>query len=207
MKEILDYLSKTYEPRAILLYGSYAVGTQTAESDFDALILTENHVKKYDNSSINGTVLDVFLYPTDVFEKSFEPYDFLQIFDGIILFDETNTLKKAQNDILLWMKRHAEKPQEEIFHALEWCEKMLRRTKRNDAEGHFRHHLLLTESLSIYSDIRKIYYLGPKKILSQMEKDDPPSFLLYEKALSDFREDTLTAWISHLTKLNNMQSQ
>ena len=39
---ILDYLKRTYDPEAILVYGSFAQGRNGPHSDFDACVLTKN---------------------------------------------------------------------------------------------------------------------------------------------------------------------
>ncbi len=205
MNDILDYLTRTYLPHAILVYGSFADGTNGAESDFDALVLTDAHTLKFDNGIVNGTPLDVYLYPPDVFEKPFDPDAFLQIFDGNILFDKTNTLQKAKETVLLHMKNAPKKSKEALAHDLFWCEKMCARAKRGDTEGAFRHHLVLTESLAIYSDLIGKTYLGPKKTLHRMKEADPVSFRLYHEALSTFDLKSLDAWVEHLRKLNVVQ--
>ncbi len=205
MKTILHYLKSTYSPKGIILYGSFADGTSTQTSDFDAIVLTEQNEAKFDNSTISGRTLDVFLYPPDTFSSSFDPEEFLQIFDGKILFDETNTLEKAKAVVLSYIENAPRRSPEERAHDIAWCEKMLIRAARGDAEGNFRHHLLLIESLSVWCTLTGRFYLGPKKSLRMMENADPASFSLYAKALSAPSLSALADWISHLRELNDTQ--
>ena len=172
MQQILEYLTKTYSPKGILVYGSYTDGSNNADSDFDALVLTDDHEKKHDHSTVHGIVLDVFLYPADIFQKPFNCDDFLQLYGGKIIMDKTGSLAMAKKKVIAWIENTPRKSDEEILRNLEWCEKMIRRAYRNDAEGYYRHHWVLMDSLQFYCDIRGIYYFGPKKTLRKMEKED-----------------------------------
>ena len=66
---IIQYLKDTYHPEGIIAYGSFADGSAGEHSDFDALLIADG-VKKHDSSVIGGTVLDVFVYPTETFRES-----------------------------------------------------------------------------------------------------------------------------------------
>ena len=95
----------------------------------------------------------------------------------------------------------AERPKksdEERRQALDWCGKMLARTQRDDAEGAYRWHWLLIDSLEIYFDLHGLPYYGPKKALRTMEQTDPEAFSLYSKALNSMNRDALSAWIACL---------
>ena len=75
---------------------------------------------------------------------------------------------------------------------------MLVRTARGDAEGYFRWHWLLCDSLEIYFDIKQLYYFGPKKSLRSMAKSDPESYRIYSRALKDWNQASLSEWIACL---------
>lgn len=63
MEQILSYLVETYAPKAILVYGSYADGSDNEHSDFDALVISGCQGRSHDMSMVNGVTLDVFVYP------------------------------------------------------------------------------------------------------------------------------------------------
>ena len=86
-EQIICYLTDTYQPEAVIVYGSFADGSANEHSDFDALVIAD-HAKAHDNAVIGGTVLDVFVYPPDVFRAEYDPEDFVQIFDGRIILDK-----------------------------------------------------------------------------------------------------------------------
>mgnify|MGYP002508212092 CR=1 FL=1 len=43
-----------YSPLSIILYGSYANGTNNLNSDFDALVISHHHEEFHDTSFVNG---------------------------------------------------------------------------------------------------------------------------------------------------------
>ena len=68
LEQILQYIQKTYAPLSIILYGSYADGTNNLNSDFDALVITSDHEPFHDTSIVDGIPLDVFVYPQKYFD-------------------------------------------------------------------------------------------------------------------------------------------
>lgn len=96
MKEkIIEYLVKTYNPEAIITYGSYADGTANANSDFDALIIASTS-KVHDESVVDGVTLDVFIYPSEMDIDNIDPDEFIQIHDGIIELDKGGIAAKLK---------------------------------------------------------------------------------------------------------------
>ena len=198
MDNIISYIIKEYEPNTIILYGSFADGSNNANSDFDALIITDNASRAHDSSVVDGVMLDLFIYHTSVFNSDVDCEKYLPIFDGKIILDKNNigaTLKKRVNEYIDSLPC---KTDEENRTAVEWCEKMLLRTARGDAEGYYRWHWVLTESLEIYCDIMKIPYFGPKKALKQMQKNHPGDAEIYFTALSALDRNALEKWIKIL---------
>ena len=59
MESIITYLKQKYQPLGIIVYGSFADGSNNANSDFDAVLITKSGEKGHDNSLINGIELDV----------------------------------------------------------------------------------------------------------------------------------------------------
>ena len=199
---LIEYLIETYKPEAIITYGSFGDGSFNENSDFDALVIAD-HAKYHDASMVDDTVLDVFVYPAETFEKDYDPEEYLQIFDGKIVLDKNGIGEGLKNHINDYIDSLPSKFDEEIKQELDWCEKMLARTVREDEEGLFRWHWLLTDSLEIYCDIKGIHYFGPKKTLRKMKNEDPRAFTIYSRALKDFNKDSLKEWISHINEIYN----
>ncbi len=200
--KVIEYLLKTYQPEAIVVYGSFVDGSANENSDFDALVIG-GHVKKHDSSLIGDTVLDVFVYPPDTFESEYDPEEFVQIHDGRIILDKNGAAERLQKRILAYIEGIPKKTAEEIRQELDWCGKMLSRTARGDTEGFYRWHWLLFDSLEIYFDIKGQYYYGPKKALRFLAKTDPEAFRIYSDALRELDRDDLSEWIGCLERMVN----
>ena len=72
MHHIIEYIKQKYDPCSIILYGSYADGTNNLNSDFDALVLSYNYEQFHDTSFVNGVQLDLFVYPVSYFDEAYE---------------------------------------------------------------------------------------------------------------------------------------
>lgn len=198
MEHILRYIQETYAPLSIILYGSYADGTNGLNSDFDALVITADHERFHDTSFVDGILLDVFVYPAKYFESSYSCEDFVQIFDGRIVTDSSGIGKALQETVRAYLKNRPGKTGAELQADIDWCVKMSARAKRCDCEGLFRWHWLLVDSLEIFCDIMHQPYLGPKKALKWMEKAHPEAFDRYKRALQNFQMDDLDEWIGYI---------
>ena len=198
LEHILRYIQETYAPLSIILYGSYADGTNGLNSDFDALVITADHERFHDTSFVYGILLDVFVYPAKYFESSYSCEDFVQIFDGRIVTDSSGIGKALQETVRAYLKNRPGKTGTELQADIDWCVKMSARAKRCDCEGLFRWHWLLIDSLEIFCDIMHQPYLGPKKALKWMEKAHPEAFDRYKRALQNFQMDDLDEWIGYI---------
>jgi len=201
MEAILAYLRKTYAPHTVIVYGSYADGTQQPDSDFDAVIITDKDCPAHDAAVIDGVQLDVWPIKSEAVSGDIDGTEYAHLLGGRILLDERGDAARLLNAAseaeaaLPWPDR------EEIKGSLAWCGKMLRPTQRGDAEGMYRTHWLLTDSLSIWCDVIRERYRGPKKALKMLLHRDPAGYLLYREALADCAEAQLDAWIAHLHRL------
>ncbi len=201
MENIIEYIKESYHPLSIILYGSYADGSNGPGSDFDALVISADHVKFHDTSFVDGIQLDVFIYPESYFDGAFDCSEFVQIFDGRIILDTADKGRLLREHIVSHINSRPARTDDEIKCSIDWCLKMLIRSKRRDAEGLFRWHWVLVDSLEIFCNAVRHPYFGPKKALKWMETTHPEAFGLYKTALSDFSEDSLTKWISYVKRI------
>ena len=202
--KIIKYLKDTYRPFAIIVYGSFSNGSENEGSDFDALLIADS-VKKHDTSFIDNTALDVFVYPLEAFRSAYDPKEFVQIRDGRIVLDSNGIAESLQKNVIDYIEHIPQKSADEIRDEISWCEKMLSRTARQDAEGYYRLHLLLVESLEIYCDAKGMRFNGPKKTIRFMEQTDKEAFKLYFAALKTPERETLSKWIDYLKRLSNFR--
>lgn len=201
MKPIMEYIKQKYNPLSIIVYGSYANGTNNLNSDFDALVISSYQERFHDTSFVEDIQLDVFVYPVSYFESEYDCHELIQIFDGKIVLDTEDIGKALQNRVVSYLENLPHKTEEEIQNGIAWCEKMLARIKWGDAEGMFRWHWVLTDSLEIFCDAKHHTYFGPKKTLQWMEASYPEAFALYQKALSELKESILADWIMYLKNI------
>ena len=199
---ILNYIEETYRPEAVIVYGSFANGTAGPGSDFDALVIAD-HGKTHDSSVIDGTVLDVFVYPPEQFRSDYDPEEFVQVWNGKIVLDRNGTAEVLQKRVRDFIRDVPRKSREEILEEILWCEKMLSRAARGDAEGYYRWHWLLADSLEVYSDMKGQYFFGLKKALRTMKESDPEAYGIYAKALREFTYENLSEWIRFLIRRGN----
>lgn len=206
MKKILSYLYKTYAPETVLLYGSYADGTNGEGSDFDALLIAPGEAR-HDNSVVEGVPLDVWVYPPETFMGDFAPEEFVQVLGGTLVLDAFGQGAKLLGQVEGFVSSLPPKTLEERQEEVAWCRKMLERTKRQDAEGVYRWHWLLCDSLEIWCDVAGLPYLGPKKSLKTMEKKAPEGYALYEGALREFSFASLQRWVKYLERCLYMEQE
>ena len=206
MEKIIKYIQDKYTPLSVILYGSYANGTNNLNSDFDALVIAANHEQHHDTSFVDGIQLDVFVYPASYFDGDYHCEDFIQISDGKVIADSNDTGKRLQAKVQEYLQNRPGKTNAEIQANIDWCIKMFERVKRNDTEGMFRWHWVLIDSLEIFCDIMHHPYWGPKKSLKWMAENHPVAYSYYDKALSHFKIDDLGNWISYLKKQNKQQN-
>lgn len=200
-ERIIRYLKEKYQPETILVYGSFRDGSHNQNSDFDALVLTAQG-QGHDASTVGGVTLDVFLYPPEHFAGEFDPEEVVQCFDGVLLLDRNGLGERLLARVREYLAAYQPKERRLIEQDLDWCQKMLGRCVRGDAEGFYRWHWLLRDSLEIYCDLRGRYFFGPKKALRAMEQEDPESFALYSAALESLDQAALEAWVGRLESLS-----
>ena len=196
-EKIIQYLIDKYSPSVLISYGSFADGSANAGSDYDALLVYDGR-ECHDGSVIDGTPLDLFCYPTESFSGDYDPEKYLGVFDGKILIDTDSLGQSIKDRVRGFIDSMPKKDTDELRHEIEWCRKMLIRSGRGDAEGFFRWHWVLIDSLEIYFDIIGKRYYGPKKSLRRLCETDGVGFALYEAAMREFTRDTLEKWIAYL---------
>ena len=196
MKELID----RYHPLAMIVYGSYSNGTNGLNSDFDALLISEGCETFHDTSVVNGVQLDVFLYDRRYVEDLEDVSRVIQIYGGRIALDTDGVAGRLMDQVDCYVHQNARKTQREKQDLRQWCEKMFLRTQRNDAEGMFRWHWLLVDSLEIYCNMRDAFYFGPKKTLRGMMEQDGRGYALYSRALRE--QAALKAWLEHIFQEN-----
>ena len=201
MEDILAYIEETYAPVALFVYGSRADGSNGPDSDFDALALAADGTARHDMSFVGGVQLDLFVHPVRDLQGSFDPAEFLRLLDGKLVWDRDGSGKALLDRLAAYRDSLPAKTPEENRTQVAWCRKMLQRAGRGDAEGFFRWHWLLADSLEICCDLYGRLYQGPKKSLRWLETAHPEAYALYTEALSRLDAAALERWVDHLEAL------
>ena len=128
MEAIIEYLQQKYSPLGIIVYGSYADGSNNENSDFDVLVIIENDVACHDSTVVNGVVLDAFVCPKAQFAGKFDCNAFLQLADGYIAYDTNDVAAVLLTKVKEYIDAIHTKTPEENKTNVEWCEKMLLRS-------------------------------------------------------------------------------
>lgn len=202
---ILRYLRDKYHPLAIIIYGSFADGSSGPGSDFDALLIAAGE-KRHDDSSFKGVPLDVFLYPPEQFQKDWDPADYIQICGGRIVEDRGGLAEGLMERVNAYVAQLPRKSLAELREELNWCRKMLARALRDDDEGFYRWHWLLTDSLEIFCDLVREPWLGPKKALKLMAASYGVALRVYRRALREMTPEALRNWIDYLDDLAKLEA-
>jgi len=198
MREIIEYIENKYNPASILVYGSYADGSNSACSDFDCMIIVNGKSVSHDTSIVGGVQLDLFIYTLDEIGNVEDYSDFVQICDARIIKDAQNAASQLIEKVNGYILTNKAKPAGEKENLKAWMLKMLRRAEQNDIEGSYRYHWALTDSLEIYFILRDTYYFGPKKGINYLRKNDSIAHELFEKALRTIDYQCLKDWINYV---------
>ncbi|GMQ62449.1 nucleotidyltransferase domain-containing protein [Vallitalea maricola] len=178
--ELKDYLREKYKCHIIILYGSYARGDFTEESDIDIICFGDDIAHCNDTQIFNGKQLDVWIYDT---KQMNEPENYLHILNNKILLDDKGIAQDFINKIQkVYDDGPARLDEGKKQFNRDWLLKMFRRTKKGDVEGMYRHHWMIKESLEIYFELQGKWFLGVKNSLRWLQENDEEGYILFKNA-------------------------
>ncbi len=186
----------------IILYGSYARGDATPESDIDVAGFADVERTMRDARLWHGTYLDGFVYPTAL--ATAPTPAMVGMCGGRALLDER---RLAAPLLARLAAMDAEPPApltaDDAQMRRVWAQKMLGRIRRGDVDGrglpgtgsaaewrrgsveaNYRRHWLLFQLLEDYFALRGESYRGPKLALAELERRSPATFALFAAALA-----------------------
>lgn len=201
MEQILEYLKNTYHPISILLYGSYADGTNEQTSDFDCMLIVSKKDKPHDDAIINGIRLDCFLFTEE--ELQSEDMDpFLPAYHSAILLDNGvgADLKRRVHE---YVEKNTHTPEEEKKFLSSWIQKTILRISKNDDEGNMRAISFLAESLPDYYALRDLFYFGSKKAIRYLKEKDAQGYSFFHHAVTSRSNDAIIKWAQYIIDPQN----
>lgn len=200
MNIIFQYLKETYEPLAIVEYGSFVAGTNDEYSDYDCLVIVNNKSKRHDDSIIDGVQLDCFIFTQE--EVRSEDLDaFLTVYDGNILMDTNGIAAELKERVREYVREHEKIDEEEKDIIVSWIRKTLHRAQKNDDEGNYRLLAFLWESLTEYFLLRDMFYFGSKNAVQYLKEHDKEGYMLYHNAVTDRTNAAIVQWAEHVIRL------
>jgi predicted nucleotidyltransferase len=165
-----------------ILYGSWARGVATLQSDVDLLCVRETGPAFRDARIVDGTYLDAFIYPeADLVEPQPE---LLRALDGIVIC-EANGFGTALLGKLAKLGERGPKPtpDDERRAIVLWSNKMLDRCRgQSGLEAEYRRMQLLLQSLEDYFTLRGAWFRGPKEAFAWLLQHDAPTYQRFERA-------------------------
>ena len=198
MERILEYLKNTYNPISILLYGSFADGTNDETSDFDCMLIVPRKERSHDDAIINGIQLDCFIF-TEAELQSKEIDTFLTAYNSRIVLDNGigAELKRRVHE---HVEKNSRTPKGEKDFLISWIQKTVRRIAKNDDEGNMRAISFLAESLEDYCTLRDMFYLGSKKAIAYLREADAEGYSLFHAAVSLRSNEAILKWAEYIIK-------
>lgn len=192
----VNYLKETYNPISIIVYGSYALGTNDESSDFDCMVIVDSKEVSNDTSVVNGVQLDCYIYTRDEIEN-LDIDNFVTLFNPIIVLDNNSVGQKLVDRVQGYIKDNSKSTNEQKQFLKDWVSKQIRRIQKGDAESDFRAIALLNESLSIYCDMRDVFYFGSKQTIKYIEAKDVEGYSLLFKALKSRKNKEIIDWANY----------
>ena len=195
---ILQYLLQTHDPRAIIVVGSYADNSFDETSDFDAWIFGRDPDRaRIDTSVVNHVPLCVKIYPPRSYETT-DP-EVMKVFAGAaIAYDSEGLARKFLDRVQESLRRYPCLSPQDKRKKIRIIKALLCRALKQDFDGDHRGHTLLSESLETWCDLSNRIYLGTRKTLRMMEREDPESAAIYRRALRSFDPGDMQAWADRL---------
>jgi hypothetical protein len=166
-----------------ILYGSWARGDATPDSDVDLLCVRETGTAVRDARVAGAVYLDVFVYPESALE-TLDP-SFLRILGGSVVRE-----RDGFGAALLARVRELDDrgptamPDDERQALMVWSQKMLDRIRaRRDVEVDYRRMCLLVRALEDYFSLRNAWFRGEKEAFAWLRQHDAATYTLFERAL------------------------
>jgi len=86
IESVVQVIVEGYEPMKIILFGSYAYGHPTKDSDLDLLVIKDGEASGIQRNRRVRNILKDFSIPIDVIVKSSQEFDMLKDVIGTVIY-------------------------------------------------------------------------------------------------------------------------
>ncbi|MBR2571702.1 MAG: GNAT family N-acetyltransferase [Clostridia bacterium] len=192
----IEYLKRTYRPRAILLYGSYQYGGYDEYSDFDCMIVSDEKTRAHDSRAIGGVFLDCRIVTAEEALNG-EMGPLLPAYDAEIAMDD-GIGQQLQQRVRQYVRAREKTDSGEKERIVSRVRKALCRMQKPGDEGNSNAVSLLSESLGDYFLLRDLYFFGSRKAEHFLEQNDPAGFALYRRAIALRTAESIREWAEYV---------
>lgn len=180
-----------------ILYGSWARGQATPQSDVDILYVREHGPAFRDARVVDGIYLDAFIYP-EADLASPEPA-LLRVLGGRVIREANGfgigLLARLQD---LHARGPAPMPDDLRQVTLLWSHKMLDRFwGQSGLEPQYRRMQLLLQSLEDYFALRGTWFPGPKEAFAWLGEHDIATYQRFDRVAQPDASDAAFAELVH----------
>jgi uncharacterized protein len=84
--QVIKAIIAGYAPEKIILFGSYAQGNPTKDSDIDLLVIKDDNLPKVQRNRVVRSFLKDFSIPVDVIVKTTQEYEMLKDVIGTVVY-------------------------------------------------------------------------------------------------------------------------
>ncbi len=109
INEVVNRVKRVANPQKIILFGSYARGRATSESDLDLLVISESELPRYKRAAPIYQALSDMLYPMDILVySSSEVHEWSQVPQAFVTtaMREGKVLYEKKHDLVqLWLRK------------------------------------------------------------------------------------------------------
>jgi predicted nucleotidyltransferase len=181
----------------VILYGSWARGDATGESDIDVLCIRDDGPSFRDSRLVDGIYLDAFVYPVTAF-ASIDPA-LLRILGGAVLRERDGLGDQLLGRVNDLFARGPDPIADDDRHArIVWAHRCLDRIRGADeAEADYRRMYLLVQALDDWFTLRGRWFPGSKEGFAWLRRHDPAA---YERFAAAFRPNASHEAIAALVR-------
>jgi uncharacterized protein len=184
---------RTHGCHTAILYGSWARGHATPQSDVDILCVREAGPAFRDARVMGESYLDAFIYP-EVDLQTPQP-ELLRVLGGRVIREKDGFGSELLSKLQELYDRGPTPMADDLRQVtLVWAAKMLDRFRgQSNTEAQYRRMQLLMQSIEDYFALRGTWFRGPKEGFAWLLEYDAATHHLFESALQPGAPDAAFA--------------